>query len=209
MLRTEVSDFELKDRMVLVKGAPEKIIPLIGISMAAHYFDRQGPIMGKGTFSPEDEPYEKETVEGGTEVAMHAPNYITQVAEVEVDERTGNIKVLKITAAQDVGFPINPLALKGQMQGGIVQGIGYALTEGCSVEAGEVLNHSFKDYKMLGALDIPKIETLIVQEKAKTGPYGAKPAGNPPIVPTAAAVANAIYNAIGVRMKDLPITHRR
>ena len=206
MLEAKVDDLELKDRMVFVKGSPGKMIPLIGLSMEAHYHNRKGPIIGKGVFFPEDEVYDPKSVEGGTDISMHAPNYITQVAEVEVDIRTGKVEVLKITTAQDVGFPINPLSLEGQMQGAIVQGIGYALTEGYSVEAGEVLNHSFKEYKIAGALDVPEIETLLVEEKIKEGPYGAKGAGNPPIVPTAPAIANAIYDAIGVRIKDLPIT---
>jgi len=205
ILEVKVDDLGLKNRMVFVKGKPKKMIPLKSLSMAAHYY-KGGPIMGKGTVFPEDEPYEKQTIEGGIQVSLHAPNYIAQVAEVEVDDRTGEIKILKITAAQDVGFPINPLSLEGQMEGGIVMGIGYALTEEYSVEVGKVINPSFHEYKIPDVWTVPKIKTLFVTEKAKEGPYGAKGSGNPPIVPVAPAIANAIYNAIGVRIKDLPIT---
>ena len=127
--------------------------------------------------------------------------------EVEVDTETGRVKILKVIAAHDVGKAINPVTCEGQIEGGVVQGIGTTLFEEIVIgEKGEVLNSSFLDYKMPTALDIPGIVPIIVEAPHKDGPYGAKGIGEMTLVPTAPAIANAIYDAIGVRIKDLPIT---
>ncbi len=202
----ETDDLDLKDGKVFVKARPEQAIPLIGISMESHYSDREGPIMGKGTFFITDPPHEEGTVKGALETAMVAPNWTTQVAEVEVDEKTGQVKVLKITASEDVGFAINPPAVRGQMLGGIIMGVGWTLMEGYELKDGKVLNRALLDNKLPVAMDIPEVETLLVEENSELGPYGAKSVGNVPILPTAPAIANAIYDAVGVRIKDLPIT---
>jgi len=202
----ETDELDLKDSKVFVKARPKQAIPLIGVSMQAHFANRQGPIMGKGTFFFEEPPYKEGTVSGALEVSQNVPNYTTQVAEVEVDERTGEVEVMKITACQDVGFAINPHSVKGQMVGGIAMGVGWALTEGYELRDGNVLNRSLLDNGIPGALDVPEIETLIMEEKSESGPYGAKPMGNLPIIPTAPAIANAVYDAVRVRITDLPIT---
>ena len=127
--------------------------------------------------------------------------------ELEVDEETGRITILKYAAAHDVGRAINPLLLEGQVQGGMVQGIGYALMEKLISEGGEIKNVTFLDYKMPTALDIPiTLETSFIETNDTEGPFGAKGIGEPGLVPSAPAIANAIYDAIGVRIKDLPIT---
>jgi len=205
----QADDLDLKDGKVFIKAKPEQAIPLIAVSMEAHYANHEGPIMGVGTYFFEERPHEEGTVKGALEVSLNTSNYTTQIAEVEVDERTGQVEVLKITASQDVGFAINPPAVRGQLVGGIVMGLGWTSIEGYEIEDGVVLNRALLDNKIPGVLDTPEIETLTVEENSELGPYGAKPVGNLPIIPTAPAIANAIYDAIGVRIKELPITPQK
>jgi xanthine dehydrogenase molybdenum-binding subunit len=126
-----------------------------------------------------------------------------------VDEETGKVQILQYVAAHDVGKAINPLLLEGQVYGGVMMGIGYALTEQVILEKGECMNPNFRDYKILTAKDVVPIQAPVLETFDKAGPYGAKGIGEPGCVPTAPAIANAIYDAIGVRIKDLPITPER
>ncbi len=128
---------------------------------------------------------------------------------VKVDEETGKVKVLNYVAAHDVGRAINPMLLEGQVYGGVMMGLGYALSEQVILERGENMNPNFRDYKILTAKDVVPIEAPVLETHDKDGPYGAKGIGEPGCVPTAPAVANAIHNAVGVRIKDLPITPER
>ncbi len=130
----------------------------------------------------------------------------TSGVEVEVDEETGEVKILKLVSAHDVGKAMNPTLLLGQIYGAAYTGVGYGLTEEIKVRNGRVMNPSFRDYQMLTAMDVVPIEPVIVEPGDKDGPYGAKGVGEPGLVPTAPAIANAIYDAIGVRIRDLPIT---
>ncbi|MGE5258496.1 MAG: xanthine dehydrogenase family protein molybdopterin-binding subunit [Hyphomicrobiales bacterium] len=128
---------------------------------------------------------------------------------VKVDEETGKVKILKYVAAHDVGKAINPMLLEGQVYGGVMMGIGYALSEQVILEKGETMNPNFRDYKILTAKDLVPIEAPVLETHDKDGPYGAKGIGEPGYVPSAPAIANAIYNAVGVRIKDLPMTPER
>ena len=132
--------------------------------------------------------------------------YGAHFAEVEVDTETGNIKVLNYVAVHDVGKAINPLALEGQIEGAMAQGLGSTLFERLEWEGGRTLNSSFLDYRMLTAQDVSPIEPILIESIDPNGPFGAKGIGEPTLVPTAAAIANAIYDAVGVRIKTLPIT---
>jgi CO/xanthine dehydrogenase Mo-binding subunit len=133
----------------------------------------------------------------------------THVAEVEVDLNTGVVKVLKLTAVHDVGRVINRLGIEGQVEGGIAQGIGYALSEEVKVEDGRVLNPTFTDYKVFTTTDLPELNVSFVETHDPAGPHGAKGIGESPLIPVAAAIANAVYNATGVRMTALPLTPER
>ncbi len=133
----------------------------------------------------------------------------THVAEVEVDTETGIIRVLRICAAHDVGRVINRLGIEGQAEGGIVQGLGYCLTEELCVDGGLVRNPGFTDYKLMTAPDIPELDFEFVETLDPAGPYGAKGIGETPLIPVAPAVANAVYNATGVRITKLPMTPER
>ena len=140
-------------------------------------------------------------------VAPAMPGYYGAVfAEVEVDTETGEVKVLKLTNAFDVGRAINPDLVKGQITGGGVMGIGFALTEGLLIEDGRILNSSFSDYRVLRACDVPEIVPIIVESDEPTGPFGAKGIGEGCMVNVASAISNAIYHATGVRLKDLCMT---
>jgi CO/xanthine dehydrogenase Mo-binding subunit len=140
-------------------------------------------------------------------VAPAMPGYYGAVfAEVEVDTETGKVKVLKLTSAFDVGRAINPQLVKGQIIGGGVMGIGFALTEDLLVEDGRILNSGFADYRLLRACDVPEIVPIIVESHEPTGPFGAKGVGEGCMVNVAAAISNAICHATGVRLTNLRLT---
>lgn len=158
--------------------------------MAEYFYDPDNENMGKD-------------FRGNTSMTY---TFGTHGVQVSVDEETGKIEILKYVAAHDVGKAINPLLLEGQVYGGVMMGIGYALTEQVILEKGKNVNPNFRDYKILTAKDVVPIEAPVLETFDKDGPYGAKGIGEPGCVPTAPAIANAIYDAIGVRIKDLPIT---
>ncbi|MDH5528795.1 MAG: molybdopterin-dependent oxidoreductase [Paracoccaceae bacterium] len=130
----------------------------------------------------------------------------TQVAEVEVDTWTGEVQVLGIWAAHDVGRAINPRGVEGQIEGGVVQGLGQALMEDYQTDKGHAITHGFAKYILPTSLDIPQINCTIVEDPDPKSPLRAKGIGEPALVPTAPAIMNAIYDAIGVRIKSLPAT---
>ncbi|KAA3629996.1 MAG: xanthine dehydrogenase family protein molybdopterin-binding subunit [Proteobacteria bacterium] len=132
--------------------------------------------------------------------------WATQVVEVEVDTETGIVRLLKVTAAHDVGRVLNRLGIEGQIEGGIVMGQGYALTEDLLVREGRCLNPNFRDYKLVTAPEVPEIDVTFIETMDGEGPQGAKGVGEAPAICIAAATANAIYNATGVRMHEAPFT---
>ena len=135
-----------------------------------------------------------------------AYTFTAQAAEVEVDVETGRIEVLRLIAADDIGRALNPLTAEGQVEGAVIQGLGLALFERMIYEAGEVVNGSLADYPLPKAEGSPRVQTILVETNDPYGPFGAKGVGEAPIIPTAAAVANAVYDAVGVRITELPIT---
>jgi CO/xanthine dehydrogenase Mo-binding subunit len=150
-----------------------------------------GPITGRATSQPRGV--------GGA--------FATHVVDVEVDPDTGKVTILRYTATQDAGKAIHPSYVEGQIQGGVVQGIGWALNEEFMYNAdGSMVNSSFLDYRMPTTLDLPMIDTVIVEVPNPGHPYGVRGVGEVPIVPPPAAVANAIYRATGKRMTDLPMS---
>ena len=134
------------------------------------------------------------------------PTFGAYFAEVEVDEETGQIRILKLIGAFDMGRAINPLNVEGQIAGGAVMGMGWALNEGLMLKDGMVLNPNLLDYRVPTASDVPEIEAVMVESHEPTGPFGAKGIGEATMIGVAPAVANAIYHATGVRIKELPIT---
>jgi CO/xanthine dehydrogenase Mo-binding subunit len=190
-LEASVDDLELANGMVQVKGVPDSGISLkevadLGMKTAGGF----GPVMGRGASA----------------ISNIAPGFAAHLAEVEVDELTGRVEVTNYVAVQDVGFAINPAAVEGQIHGGVAQGIGWALYEGIHYDdAGSPDASSLLDYTLPRANMIPPIEVLLVEVASAEGPYGAKGIGEPPAIPGAAAVGNAIRSAVGARITDLPI----
>jgi xanthine dehydrogenase molybdenum-binding subunit len=137
---------------------------------------------------------------------MHfAFSFAIQAAEVEVDTRTGEVRVLRVIAANDVGRAINPLGLQGQVEGGVVMGLGNALTENFIVEEGRVITDRLARYRMPSIAHTPEIQSIVVEHQTEDGPYGAKGVGEISSIPTTPAITNAIYHAVGVRVDRLPV----
>ncbi len=158
---------------------------------AAGLVQREEPLMASSTVHPQD----------------FGPGFSTQCVDIEVDPETGKITILRYTIAQDVGKAIHPSYVEGQMQGGVAQGIGWAINEEYIYDdEGHLLNASLLDYRMPTALDLPMIETIMVEVPHPAHPYGVRGVGEVNIVPPAGAIANAVYNATGVRMDKLPIS---
>ena len=162
--------------------------------------------LGHGWFNPATTGLDASTG-AGSPYATYA--FATQVAEVEVDTETGKVEVLQIVASHDVGKAINPSLVEAQIEGGSVMGVGYALFEELNVSKGRIVNPNFDAYLLPMALDTPEIHSFIIEDLEPTGPFGAKGVGEPALIPTAAAIANAVYDAIGVRIYSLPITPER
>lgn len=136
--------------------------------------------------------------------------FAAQVAEVKVDTETGLVKVIKFTCAHDLGRTINLLLARGQVIGGVLStGLGYTITESLVRENGKVLNRNFLDYKILTALDVCDVDCIFVGSNDPNGPFGAKGVGDPAMTPNAVAISNAICDAIGVRVNELPITPKK
>jgi putative selenate reductase molybdopterin-binding subunit len=134
------------------------------------------------------------------------PPFCATFAEVEVDTQTGKVRVLHMATAVDPGVAINPAQAEGQVEGAVAQGLGYALTEELVLDSdGRPMNPNFLDYKIFGAKDMPKLTTILVETDEPLGPYGAKSISEVPINGPAPAIANAIFHAIGVRFRKLPI----
>ncbi len=202
-------DFELRDGSLFPRTAPDEKwwkIELGRFLRGVHFRDE-----GAGTVFAQDAFYEPPTdlpdwSKGQGNMSANY-TYGTQGVEVEVDRDTGEVKILKLVFALDVGRALSLDTLKGQLYGGIAQGIGYSLYEEVKSAQGRILNPGFRDYKLptAGELDFP-IELAIVETHDPSGPFGAKGVGEPGLVPTAPAIANAIHDAVGVRIRHLPIT---
>jgi CO/xanthine dehydrogenase Mo-binding subunit len=195
MLEASPEDLEIKDGNVNVKGAPGKNVPLSQVAAASMRFGGQhAPVYGRGQVA----------------IKNSSPMFAAHIAKVAVDPDTGEVRVLDYVAAQDVGFAINPAEVEGQIHGGVTQGLGWALFEGFSYdENGQLLTSTLMDYALPHSQDVPNITPLMVEIPSASGPFGAKGVGEPPVVPVAAAVANAIADATGARVTHIPMTPER
>jgi carbon-monoxide dehydrogenase large subunit len=206
LLEASPGDLELRDERVWVKGAPDHSVPLAKLWRSGMYARGQYPILGRGAYSTSGlyDPLDPQTGRSKRSTAFWM--YAAQAAEVEVDTETGKVTVLRLTAAHDMGRAINPQTCRQQIEGALVMGLGQALFEQLVVDQGRPVNPSFIDYKIPCTLDIPQLEAILVEAVHDDGPFGAKGLGEPGLAPTAAAIGNAILDALGVRMRDLPIT---
>ena len=184
----EPEDVEFEDGVL--KHRADDQLQMTFQQLAARQVPTGGPIVGRGGVNP-----------GGA-----GPCIGVHIVDVEVDEDTGKVEVVRYTAVQDAGKAIHPSYVEGQIQGGAVQGIGWALNEEYYTnDQGHMVNSSFLDYRMPTSLDLPMIDTCIVEVDNPNHPYGVRGVGEVPIVPPMAAIANAIYDAIGVRLTVLPM----
>lgn len=194
-LEANPEDLELKDGFVSVRGVPGR-----GISLEE---------LGQKTFAGQ-RGLAPIVAEGESSIGRQAPGFTAQVVEVEVDPDTGLVRPGRFLAVQDVGRAINPLTIEGQVHGGATQGLGWALMEQLVYdEQGELITATFLEYALPRALDVPAFEVELVEVPSEAGPFGARGVGEPPIVPGLAAVANAVRDAVGVRITELPITPER
>jgi 4-hydroxybenzoyl-CoA reductase subunit alpha len=195
-----------RDRKVYPQGSPDKAISFDTVAYKTLHSQEGRYIMGKGFYNPPTEGVDIMTFEGNAALAY---SFGAQIAEVEVDPETGMVTILKMTAAHDVGRAINPLAVEGQMDGQVFSGMGQTLFEECIIENGQVLNPSLLDYKLPRPFEVPGVENIIVETSDPYGPFGAKEVGQGPIQCTTQAIANAVSNAIGYPLTELPITPER
>jgi CO/xanthine dehydrogenase Mo-binding subunit len=189
---TTAEDLDVSRGVIVYKSDPTKKIPIADvISFAGN------PIIGKGAHIHE--------------TTWQRMAWAAGVAEVEVDTGTGSIKVLQYTAAHDVGKAINPLGVKQQIEGGVIMGLGQALTETLmrDTATGVPLNPNLLDYKVMSIKDVPPVNVVIVEKPKNYGAFGAHGIGEPPIASPASAIINAVYNAVGVWVEDIPLTRAR
>jgi carbon-monoxide dehydrogenase large subunit len=207
MLEAQKEDVSFSDGKLHLKDQPEMALPygeIVRRKMGA-----DGVLRGDGTYCYEiGKDLDLET--GHSDHASAFYMYATQAAEVEVDEESGKVKLLRMSAAHDVGKAINPLNCVAQIEGGLAMGIGAALHEELVVDdKGKVRNPSFLDYHLVTSLDLPKMIPIVVECPEPEGPYGAKGLGEPGLAPTPAAIGNAVADAIQTRVYDLPLTPER
>lgn len=191
LLEVAPEDLDFGEGQFRVKGAPAKAISVTEV--AAKQKETGGPIQ----------------VAGVATGMTAAPAFSLHICDLEVDPDTGKVTILRYTAFQDVGKALHKVSVEGQMQGGAAQGIGWALTEEYAWDNGVMKNPSFLDYRMPVALDLPNIETVIIEVPSPDHPYGVRGVGEAPIVPPPAAIANAMYAATGKRFKELPMSPER
>jgi len=193
-------DLRMEDGRVFVTGVPSTSITFQEAVEACH----MGSIIGKGFFEPDSE---RLSVEDGSGNLSLAYGFGAQVVEVEIDPDTGDAKVLDVVAANDCGKVLNLLSLNGQSEGSAHMGISHTFYEQLHFDKeGRAVNPSFLNYKLATSLDTPKIKSSWVETEDPAGPFGAKGIGENTLIPTPGAIANALYDAIGVRINELPIT---
>ncbi len=201
-LEEEPASLDMADSKVFVKTNPEHFIPLP--ELLAKCASEGMHLSNLAIFhAPFTSPIDPENVQGDI-----WPDFTFGAVgvEVAVDTETGEVTVLKSTACHDVGRAVNPAAVAGQIEGGVIQGFGYALMEDCLIKEGRIQAQSLSEYLVPTSMDFPKTDVIILESGTGLGPFGAKGIGEPAITPVAPAVANAVSNAIGVRIKSLPIT---
>ncbi|WP_251859917.1 molybdopterin cofactor-binding domain-containing protein [Clostridium sp. Marseille-Q2269] len=188
---------EFKDGEICLKTFPSKKISIKDIAKI------HGKIRKEGEFVAQ-------TVQMDTETGQGAPywpyTFSACEVEVEVDTDTGRVDVIRAAHGQDVGRALNPLLIEGQMDGGFAMGMGYAIFEDIGLKNGKMKNNRFTNYILPTAMDVPDVQNIIIEDPESTAPFGAKGIGEPTMVSVAPAILNAIYNAVGVRVTEIPVT---
>lgn len=201
----------LRNRMILLKDHPERseyTVPIATILRRAHYRGNGDAemIMTSAFYEPATEMMDPKTSKGNISETY---SYAAHGVEVEVDPETGQVEIIKFIAAHDVGKAINPMLVEGQIYGSVMQGIGYALMEEMILDQGKILNPDLLDYKIPTMKDTFDLEIALIETNDPHGPFGAKGIGEVGIIPVAPAIANAIYDAVGIKLNQLPFTCER
>jgi 4-hydroxybenzoyl-CoA reductase alpha subunit len=202
MLEANPADLICRDGRISVKGAESKSLTVSDVARARLFRHDGAPIVASGSFDA-DSVLPDETRFGNESGAY---NYGVQAAYVHVDRETGQVKILQYVIASDCGTVIYPAGAEGQVEGGLAQGLGYVLTEGLQFDEGRPVNPNFSDYRIPSMRDMPPLKYAFAESYEPTGPFGAKGLGELNMDPTAAVISNAIFDAVGVRIKTLPIT---
>ena len=202
MLEANVQDLVCREARIFVRGVESKSVTVADVARARLFRHGGAPIVGSGSFDADS--VLPDNTRFGNESGAY--NYGVQAAQVEVDPDTGQVKVLQYVIASDCGTVIYPIGAEGQVEGGLAQGLGYALTEGLRFDEGRPVNPNFSDYRIMSMRDMPPLKHGFADSYEPTGPFGAKGLGELSMDPTAAVIANAIFDAVGVRIKTLPIT---
>lgn len=203
-LEVPAGDLEITDGEIYERGSPQHKKSVFETALAAH-FKYGKTISGRGMFLKQKSPIDPDT---GACDPDSTEAHVTTVAEVEVDTETGEVKVLKLSSAYEVGRQVNPKMVEGQIVGGAVMGMGVALMESCFPNYPALDPHpgSFHEYIMAGAADVPEIESIVLEYPSVDGPYGVKGVGEMTANSPLPAVVNAIYDAVGVWITELPVT---
>ena len=201
ILAESLNKLDIKNRKIYSKDNPEKSMEIGKLIRTAHFREDGKQFMAEAFYDPPTERQNRE-FKGNISVTY---GFGTQGAEVEVDIETGSVQVLKMVVANDVGRAINPMLLEGQLEGGLSMGIGYSLLEKIVVVNGEVKNPTFLDYKLPTVKDMPPTELFMIETDDPAGPFGAKGIGEAGAIPTAAAIGNAIADALGIRIYEVPM----
>ena len=199
-------DLDIYDGVIFPKDAPSKGMPFEKVIRRKHFQSGGDLIIGKGFYDPPTTLLSPKDSHGNVSAAY---TFAGQAVEVEVDTETGQVEVINASVAHDIGKIINPVGLEGQIEGGVVMGLGYALFEESEIEEGRVINPTFADYHLSTSLDAPPLQIKMVETDDPEGPFGAKGIGECASIALAPAIANAVYDAVGVRLYSLPMTPQK
>ncbi len=203
-LKLDLNDLDIKAEKVINKKTEENLMTFDKALELAYSFNYGRQIIGRGSYNPKTTPIDFRTGEGNVSGSY---GFEAQIAEVEVNKETGEVNLLNLWDAHDIGKAINPQSVEGQIEGSLVMGIGYTFMENLRFDnKGRPANGNFANYRLPRTMGMPNMHTILVETNDPEGPFGAKGMGEASLLPTSAAIANAVYDAIGVRIKDLPIT---
>ncbi len=199
-----IEDLDIKAEDVIQKSTNKKLMSFEKAVELSYSFNYGRQIIGRGSYNPKTTPIDFRTGEGNVSGSY---GFEAQIAEVEVDTDTGEVKLLKLYDAHDIGKAINPQSVEGQIEGSLAMGIGYTFMENLQFnKKGKPANGNFANYRLPRTMGLPPMESIMIETNDPEGPFGAKGMGEASLLPTSAAIANAIYDAVGIRMKELPIT---
>ncbi|MBI3602667.1 MAG: molybdopterin-dependent oxidoreductase [Candidatus Omnitrophica bacterium] len=198
-----VDDLDVKAEQVIFKKDGKVLMSFDKALELCYSFNYGKQIIGRGSYNPKTTPIDFRTGEGNVSGSY---GFEAQIAEVEVDKETGQVKVLELWDAHDIGKAINPQSVEAQIEGSLAMGLGYTFYEDLKFKNGLVLNANFAGYRVPRSIGMPRMNTILVETNDPEGPFGAKGMGEASLLPTSAAIANALEDAIGVRIKELPLT---